>query len=95
MLISVRDLVMRETVFSVQNKGYMDYTLIRSLHRTLAVQVTADGQVIVRAPKRITAAEIERNGTYLTGQKMTAAEKEYHGKRIIQKRMLQKRMLQK
>lgn len=51
---------MRETVFSVRNKGYMDYTLIRSSRRTLAVQVTADGQVIVRAPKRIAAAEIEK-----------------------------------
>ena len=38
----------------------MDYTLIRSSRRTLGLQVKADGQVIVRAPKRAPVREIEQ-----------------------------------
>lgn len=37
-----------------------DYTLIRSARKTLAIQVKPDGQVIVRAPKRLAADKIEK-----------------------------------
>lgn len=37
----------------------MDYTLIRSARRTLAIQVKPDGQVVVRAPQRVTKRRIE------------------------------------
>lgn len=37
----------------------MEYTLIRSDRRTLAVEIRADGAVIVRAPKRMSARQIE------------------------------------
>lgn len=36
------------------------YELIRSDRRTLAIQVRGDGQVIVRAPRRTSQAEIQR-----------------------------------
>ena len=38
----------------------MDYTIIRSSRRSLALQVKADGTVIVRAPKLISRREIDR-----------------------------------
>jgi len=38
----------------------VDYTLIRSDRRTLAVEIRADGTVLVRAPKRMPAWQIER-----------------------------------
>lgn len=38
----------------------MEYTLIRSARRTLGVEVTAAGEVRVRAPKRMPLAQIER-----------------------------------
>ena len=36
------------------------YTLIRSKRRTLALEITADLQVVVRAPQRCSSREIER-----------------------------------
>lgn len=36
-----------------------NYTLIRSARRTLALEVTREGKVLVRAPKRVTQAQIE------------------------------------
>lgn len=38
----------------------MEYTLIRSGRRTLALELRGDGTVVVRAPKRVSRAEIER-----------------------------------
>lgn len=38
----------------------MDYTVIRSRRRTMALQVTQDCQVIVRAPQEISETEIQR-----------------------------------
>lgn len=37
----------------------MEYTLIRSARRTLAIEVGCDGTVTVRAPKRCSAAAVE------------------------------------
>ncbi len=37
----------------------MEYKLIRSARRSIAVEVTADGQVIVRAPRRMPQREID------------------------------------
>ncbi len=36
-----------------------DYTLIRSARRTIALEVTTDGGLLVRAPRRMTVREIE------------------------------------
>lgn len=38
----------------------MDYTLVRSDRRTLAVQITREGAVVVRAPRRLPLPDIER-----------------------------------
>jgi predicted metal-dependent hydrolase len=38
----------------------MDYTLIRSNRRSLALEVTRDAEIIVRSPKRCPRREIER-----------------------------------
>lgn len=38
----------------------MDYTVIRSSRRTMALEVTREARVVVRAPRRVSAAEIER-----------------------------------
>ncbi len=38
----------------------MDYTLVRSRRKTLAVQVDLDGSVTVRAPLRLSQAKIDR-----------------------------------
>lgn len=38
----------------------MDYTLIRSRRRTMALEITRDGQLIVRAPQRTPQAVIDR-----------------------------------
>lgn len=38
----------------------MTYTLIRSDRRTLAVQITREGEILVRAPRRCSRREIER-----------------------------------
>lgn len=38
----------------------MEYQLIRSSRKTIAIQIKPDGEVIVRAPKRLTMAEIRR-----------------------------------
>ncbi len=37
-----------------------DYRLIRSARRTLSLEVTPEGEVIVRAPQRLSAADIQR-----------------------------------
>lgn len=37
----------------------MEYTVIRSDRRTVAVQITPEAQVLVRAPQRMTAEQIE------------------------------------
>lgn len=37
-----------------------DYRLVRSDRRTLALEVTAEGEVIVRAPRRLSVTDIER-----------------------------------
>ncbi len=37
----------------------MEYTVIRSDRRTIAVQITPEAQVVVRAPLRMTAEQIE------------------------------------
>lgn len=37
-----------------------DYTLIRSDRRTLALEVTREGRVVVRAPRRLPQREIDR-----------------------------------
>lgn len=39
--------------------GYMEYQLIRSGRKTVAIQVEPDGSVIVRAPKRCSLRKIE------------------------------------
>ena len=38
----------------------MDYTVIRSSRRTMALEVTRDARVVVRAPRQASAAEIQR-----------------------------------
>ncbi len=38
----------------------MDYTVIRSTRRTMALEITRDAQVVVRAPHRAANSEIER-----------------------------------
>ena len=38
----------------------MEYTVIRSARRTLALEVTREARVVVRAPRRASKAEIER-----------------------------------
>ena len=38
----------------------MDYTVIHSARRTMALEVTRDARVLVRAPRRASASEIER-----------------------------------
>ena len=38
----------------------MEYTLVRSRRKTLAVQVALDGSVTVRAPLRLSQAKIDR-----------------------------------
>ena len=37
-----------------------NYTVIRSARRTLALEVTRDGRVVVRAPKRVPQAQVDR-----------------------------------
>ena len=37
-----------------------DYELIRSSRRTLGLEITADGRVVVRAPQRCSVREVER-----------------------------------
>ena len=37
----------------------MEYTLIRSKRRTLAVEITRDGRVVVRAPQRMAQTVID------------------------------------
>ena len=38
----------------------MDYEIIRSRRRTVALEVTREGRVLVRAPQRMSREEIER-----------------------------------
>ncbi|MEE0435293.1 MAG: YgjP-like metallopeptidase domain-containing protein [Peptococcaceae bacterium] len=38
----------------------MDYEVIRSNRRSLSLEVRADGSLLVRAPKRLGAAEVRR-----------------------------------
>lgn len=38
----------------------MAYTVIRSQRRTLALEITREGQVLVRAPRQVSSAQIER-----------------------------------
>ena len=38
----------------------MDYEIIRSRRRTVALEVTREGRVLVRAPLRMPQGEIER-----------------------------------
>lgn len=38
----------------------MEYTLIRSKRKTLAVQITREAEIVVRAPMRLPKSEIER-----------------------------------
>ena len=38
----------------------MDYTLIRSSRRTMALEITRDGRLLVRAPQRASQAVIDR-----------------------------------
>lgn len=59
MLIFARVLETPETVFLVRGNNLMDYILIRSNRKTLAIQVEPDGQVIVRAPERMARRKIE------------------------------------
>ena len=48
-----------KTEKSKQNRaGGGDYTLIRSGRRTVSIEVRAGGGVVVRAPERLSAAEI-------------------------------------
>ena len=42
------------------NMEQLHYHLIRSNRKTIAIQIRPDGEVIVRAPKRMSAAAIER-----------------------------------
>ena len=37
----------------------MDYTLVRSNRKTVAIQLQKDGRVVVRAPKRLAVYRIE------------------------------------
>ena len=41
------------------NENPIPYRLIRSDRKSIGIQITADG-VVVRAPKRLSAAEIDR-----------------------------------
>jgi len=41
-------------------RGFMEYQLIRSKRKTLAVQIKPDGSVIVRAPLRLPQRDIDR-----------------------------------
>ena len=41
-------------------RGFMEYQLIRSKRKTLAVQIKPDGSVIVRAPLRMPQRDIDR-----------------------------------
>lgn len=56
-----------------------DYKLIRSARRTLAVQVTNDGKIIVRAPLRLSIDKIEefisRKHDWIASQVQSASEK--------------------
>ena len=38
----------------------MNYTIIRSERKTIAIQIQPDGTVIVRCPKRMAMAEVRR-----------------------------------
>ena len=38
----------------------MNYTVIRSARRTMALEITREAQIVVRAPQRVSKAEIER-----------------------------------
>ena len=38
----------------------MTYELIRSSRKTVAIQIKADGRIIVRAPQRMAARDIQR-----------------------------------
>lgn len=38
----------------------MDYTIIRSNRKTVAIQITADGQILLRCPNRMTQQEVLR-----------------------------------
>ena len=38
----------------------MDYTVIRSRRRTMALEITRDARILVRAPMQVSQAEIER-----------------------------------
>ena len=38
----------------------MDYTLIRSARKTISIQLTPNGEVVVRAPNRMPKRDIER-----------------------------------
>ena len=38
----------------------LPYSVVRSSRRTLAIEITRDCRVLVRAPRRVSAAEIER-----------------------------------
>ena len=38
----------------------MDYTLIRTSRKTISIQLSPDGEVVVRAPYRMPKREIDR-----------------------------------
>lgn len=67
-------------------KFEMEYQLIRSRRRTLAVQVQADGSVVVRAPLRMPKHEIENFldekqdwiNTHVRERKLRRAQEEAH-----------------
>jgi predicted metal-dependent hydrolase len=42
-----------------EEDSMISYTLIRSSRRTLSIQITRDGELIARAPKRLSVSHIE------------------------------------
>ena len=48
-----------EPKVSVEAHGNLEYDLVRSGRRTLAMQIRSDATLVVRAPRRMPLAEIE------------------------------------
>ncbi len=58
------------------------YSLIRSARRTLAVEVTQAGDVVVRAPQRLSQGAIER---FLEAHRRWIAEKQENQRKLAEK----------
>ena len=62
--------------------GKTEYTLIRSARRTVSVEVTRAGEIIVRAPRRMPTASIE---AFLLKHSRWIAEKLDHQRQLAEK----------